>query len=206
MQLIRFDTWTRRAGTGVVLCALLAGAPSQGSAQQPVPVPTQPVPSGSPGDVSIAAYRLPTLAIVQPSGATTVPVDRPVLVFRFAPGEPNDPIDLASFAVTVDGRDRSRSFKVTSGEAWGSLASDAAAASDSALALGIHHVSARICSARGACGVLVTSLTVVPSEVVSSISNPAAEGIAADSASSASSRRRRVIDALLAALRKLISP
>jgi hypothetical protein len=159
-----------------------------------------------PGDVSVAPYRPPSIALVQPSAASTVPSDRPVVVFRFAPGEPNDPLDLASFAVTVDGRDRTRSFQVTGAEAWGSLSGDATVGSDSVLALGIHQVSARICSARGACGVLVTSLTVVPSEVVSQTSNPAAEGVAADSSSSVSSRRRRVIDVLLAALRKLLSP
>jgi hypothetical protein len=133
--------------------------------------------------------------------------DRPVIVFRFAPGEPNDPIDLASFAVTVDGRDRTPSFQVTGGEAWGSLAGDASAQSDSSLTLGTHQISARICSARGACGVIVSSLTVVPSQVEAQPPLPAAEGAAADSSgSSASSRRRRVIDAILAALRKLLSP
>lgn len=206
MQLIRFDTWTCRAGAGVMLFALLVGAPSQGSAQQPAPDPMQPGSPSVPGGVATTPYRPPTIALVQPSGAATVPSDRPAVVFRFAPGEPNDPIDLASFAVTVDGRDRTRSFQVTSGEAWGSLSGDPIAGSDSALALGTHQVSARICSARGACGVLVTSLAVIPSGVVSQTSNPAAEGAAADSSSSASSRRRRVIDAILAALTKLLSP
>jgi hypothetical protein len=189
-----------------MLCALLAGAPSQGSAQQPVPNPAQP-PSSVGGDAAVAAYRLPMIVLVQPAGAGTVQRDRPVIVFRFAPGEPNDPIDLASFAVTVDGRDRTRFFQVTGAEAWGSLAGDASAQSDSALTLGTHQISARICSARGACGVIVSSLTVVPSQVEAQPPLPAAEGAAADSAgSSASSRRRRVIDAILAALRKLLSP
>jgi hypothetical protein len=150
---------------------------------------------------------LPTIALVQPSGAATLTNDRPVVVFRFVPGEPNDPIDLASFAVTVDGRDRTPSFQVTSAEAWGSLAEGPAVSTDSSLALGTHQISARICSARGACGVLVTSLTIVPSQLESRASQPAAEGAAADSSgSSASSRRRRVIDAVLAALSKLLSP
>jgi hypothetical protein len=186
-----------------MLCALLAGAPSQGSAQQPAPVPTQPPPSSEAGGVAISAYRLPTIALVQPWGAASLPSDRPVVVFRFVPGEPNDPIDLASFSVTVDGRDRSRAFQITAGEAWGSLAGDPAMGSDS-LALGTHQMSARVCSARGACGVLVTSLTVVPSQLQSQPAHPAAEGTAADT--SASSRRRRVIDVILAALRKLLSP
>jgi hypothetical protein len=187
-----------------MLSAVLVGAPSQGSAQQPVPGPTQPLPSSTLGGIEIAAYRLPTMALVQPAGAATLPSDRPVVVFRFAPGEPNDPLDLASFAVTVDGRDRTPSFQVTGFEAWGSLAGDGPVSTDSSIALGIHQMTARICSARGACGVLVTSLTILPSQLQSQTSNPVAEGVAAES--SASSRRRRVIDAILAALRKLLSP
>jgi hypothetical protein len=206
MQLIRFHRGNSRVGAGVMLCALLAGAPSQGSAQQPVPVPTQSSPSSVDGGIAATAYRLPTIALVQPAGAATLPSDRPVVVFRFAPGEPNDPIDLASFAVTVDGRDRTRSFQVTGAEAWGSLVGDGTGRTDATLALGTHQIGARICSARGACGVLVTSLTIVPSQLESQTSNPAAEGAAADSSSSASSRRRRVLDAALAALRKLLSP
>lgn len=207
MQYIGLHRGQCRVGAGVVLCALLAGAPSQGSAQQPVPGPTQPPPSNPGSDPMPGAYRLPVIVLVQPAGAATVQRDRPVIVFRFGAGEPNDPIDLASFAVTVDGRDRTRSFQVTGAEAWGSLAGDVAAQSDSSLALGTHQVSARICSARGACGVIVSSLTVVPSQLESPSPHPAAEGAAADSSgSSASSRRRRVIDAILLALRKLLSP
>jgi hypothetical protein len=206
MQHIQIHRGKCRVGAGVALCALLAGASSQGSAQQPVPNPAHP--PASPGvEPTLGAYRLPAIVLVQPAGAATVQRDRPIVVFRFTPGEPNDPIDLASFAVTVDGRDRTRFFQVTSAEAWGSLAGDAAGQSDSSLALGTHQISARICSARGACGVIVSSLTVVPSQVASQPPLPAAEGAAADSAnSSASSRRRRVIDAILVALRKLLSP
>jgi hypothetical protein len=158
------------------------------------------------GEVAVSPYRLPAIVLVQPSSAATLPQDRPVAVFRFAPGEPNDPIDLASFAVTVDGHDRSRSFQVTAVEAWGSLTGGAVASSDSSLTLGMHQISARICSARGACGVLVTSLTIAPSQLESQHPNPAAEGSAADSSTSSSSRRRRVMDAIVAALRKLLSP
>jgi hypothetical protein len=86
-----------------MLCALLAGAPSQGSAQQPVPAPA---PSSSPAP----AYRPPALALVQPAAGGSVPQDRPVVVFRFAAGEPNDLIDVRSFAVAVDGHDRTQLF------------------------------------------------------------------------------------------------
>lgn len=207
MQYIRIHRWKCRVGPGVTLCALLAGAPSQGSAQQPVPDPAQQPPSSAGSDPALARYRLPTIVLVQPAGAATVQRDRPVIVFRFAAGEPNDPIDLASFAVTVDGRDRTQFFQVTGVEAWGSLASDAGGQRDSSLALGTHQVSARICSARGACGVIVSSLTIVPSQLESQSPHSAAEGAAADSsANSASSRRRRVIEAVLAALQKLLRP
>ena len=207
MQYIRIHRGKCRVGAGVTLCAVLVGAPSQGSAQQPVPGPAHPQTSSPGSDSVLGAYRLPTIMLVQPAGAAAVQRDRPVVVFRFAPGEPNDPIDLASFAVTVDGRDRTRFFQVTGAEAWGSLAAGAVGHTDSSLVLGTHQISARICSARGACGVIVNSLTVVPSQIEPQSPLPAAEGASAgSSASSASSRRRRVIDALLSALRKLLSP
>src|SRR5688500_18148450 len=139
MQHIWIHRGKCRVGAGVALWVLLAGAPSQGSAQQPAPVPTQPPGSGAPGQAMVAAYRLPTIALVQPSGAPTLPSDKPVVVFRFAPGEPNDPIDLASFAVTVDGRDQTRSFQVTASEAWGTLAGGAGVPNDSLLTFGSHH-------------------------------------------------------------------
>lgn len=205
MQRVRCHRKHCRVGAGVLLCATLVGAPSQGSAQQPVPGPPQS-PSIGDGGVTVAAYRVPTIALVQPAGAATLPQDRPVVVFRFGPGEPNDPIDLASFAVTLDGGDRTQSFQVTGVEAWGSLAGAAAVQSDSSLALGTHQISARICSARGACGVLVSSLTIVASQLESQKPHPAAGVPAVDSSTSVSSRRRRVIEAVLAALRKLLSP
>jgi hypothetical protein len=203
-----FAPWNRnyrRIGACTALCTFaVVGAPSQGSAQQPVPVPAQPSPPGTAGGVAVAAYRVPTIGLAQPSGAALLPQDRPVVVFRFAPGEPNDPIDLASFTVSVDGHDQTRSFQVTASEAWGSLLGGVPR--DSSAALGTRQVTARICSARGACGVLVTSLTIVPSQLESRTPHPAAEGAAADGSSSASSRRRRVVDAVLAALRRLLSP
>ena len=53
--------------------------------------------------------------------AGSVPQDQPLVVFRFAPGEPADPVDLASFAVVVDDSARTALFHVTQGEAWGRL-------------------------------------------------------------------------------------
>lgn len=197
MRIVSFNGW-RGVMTGVALFVALATQPASGLSQQPAPDATQ---------IPAAPYRLPIITLVQPAGAAVMTQDRPIVVFRFIQGEPNDPIDLASFAVTVDGRDRTRSFHVTGTEAWGSLTGEAATQNDSSLTLGTHQIRARICSARGACGVIVSSLTVVPSQLESQSPHPAAEGAAADSAHrSASSRRRRAIDVILDAIRKLLSP
>lgn len=102
-------------------------------------------------------YRSPTIALVHPAQTGTVPRDRPVIVFRFAPGESDDPIDARSFAVTVDGVDRSARFQVASHEAWGSMAG--APETDSTLDTGPHAVAARICSVRGSCA--TTAATVI---------------------------------------------
>jgi hypothetical protein len=141
---------------GVAL-AIIAIHPS-GAAQEPVipsPAPQSPV-------VQLPAYRLPALALVQPAAGGNVPSDKPVVVFRFAPGEPNDPIDVRSFAVGVDGHDRTHLFQVNGGEAWGPLAPPDA---ESALEPGSHEIAARICSSRGACADVSATVLVVPSVV-----------------------------------------
>jgi hypothetical protein len=56
-------------------------------AQQP---PASPPATNAP---VLAAYRAPTIALVQPPAGGSVPQDKPVVVFRFAAGEPDDPID-----------------------------------------------------------------------------------------------------------------
>ena len=124
-----------------------------------------------------------------------MPQDRPVLVFRFAPGEPSDPIDAASFRVAVDGRDRTAQFQVASGEAWGPIA-DAATAGAAPLPAGVHQVAARICSTRGACGTVDVSVTAVPAAVTSS-AEPA-------QAASKPSRRSRLLALLIDASKKLL--
>jgi hypothetical protein len=180
-----------------MLCAMLAiGAPSRGTAQQPVPGP------------STVPYRAPGIALVQPASEATLPQDKPVVVFRFAQGEPNDPIDLASFAVAVDGHDRTRLFQVTAAEAWGPLSASVDRPNDASLAPGVHQLTARICSARGACAFTTASIAIVPGTSASqSTSQPAAAGVSADSSEKpAPSRRRRIIDALVAAAKKLLTP
>lgn len=164
-------------------------------------VAQQPVPESAP----IAPYRPPRIALVQPGADATLPQDRPVVVFRFMPGEPEDPIDASSFRVLVDGVDRTQRFQIAAGEAWGPLGDGAVARTAEvlserdtahAIAVGRHHLSARICSSRGACATVEHSITVVPPHAASS---------AADS-TQRSSRRARVIDALLDGLKRILNP
>ena len=103
------------------------------------------------------SYRSPTIAIVQPHAGGAIPQDKPVVMFRFASGEPGDPIDAASFAVALDGVDRTVGFQVSATEGWGALVSGTREAT---LALGSHVLEARICSARGACATTSTAIVV----------------------------------------------
>ena len=166
----------------VAVAIVAAAAATSGGAQQ-APSPATPLPP----------YRSPALALVQPAAGGSVPQDRPVVVFRFAPGEPNDPIDVRSFAVTVDGQDRTGLFQVSVSEAWGSL--NRVDHDSSLFDTGPHQLAARICSARGACAELSATVSVVPSAV---------EGVDAELPRSA--RRRKVLNALLDAIRKILVP
>lgn len=143
---------------------------------------------------AITAYRAPVIALVQPGGGGTVAQDRPTVVFRFLPGEAGDPLDVRSFAVAVDGADRTPLFQLSATEAWGPLAATAAEGDRSDIALGAHQLAARICSARGVCASVATTVTVVP-----------APGTSAGAATGAS-RRARLFEALLAATRRLVLP
>lgn len=100
-------------------------------------------------------YRAPAVVLAYPARGTALPADKPVVLFRFALREADDPVDVASFRATVDGIDRTAQFRVTSSEAWGSLGDTTAAPATpviAGVATGPHTVAARICSARGACG------------------------------------------------------
>jgi hypothetical protein len=175
-------TWLRVLAFGF---ATIAIGPLSATAQQPEP--GQPSP---PAAMPLATYRPPALALVQPAAGGSVPQDRPAVVFRFAPGEPNDPIDVRSFAVTVDGRDQTRLFQVSAGEAWGPLSPADAAALDA----GAHQLAARICSSRGACAELSATVSVMPSAVEGAEAMPT------------SARRRKLLGALLDAVRKILVP
>jgi hypothetical protein len=170
------DIFRGPARTALALALLVASA-SALFAQQP----------------DLPPYRAPVLALVQPPAGTGLPQDRPVVVLRFAQGEPNDPIDVGSFAIAVDGQDRTRQFQVTASEAWGPLAP--AEASASPIEAGPHQLAARICSARGACTELSATVSVVPPAVVG-----------ADEDGPPDARRRRLLAALLDALRKILTP
>jgi hypothetical protein len=118
-----------------------------------------------------------------------------VVVFRFAQGEATDPIDTKSFAVAVDGEDRSALFQVSATEAWGPIMRLQAEAGGGLIAAGAHELAARICSSRGACATVVATVVVVPPVArAPEASNPQPE------------RRPSALDRLIAIARKLLLP
>lgn len=94
-------------------------------------------------------FRPPSIVLAYPASNGALPADKPLIVFRFAAGDSNDPIDPTAFRATVDGIDRTSHFRVTSTEAWAQLADSSATPG---LTPGSHLVGARVCSVRGACG------------------------------------------------------
>ena len=154
------DHAVRLRGARMAIVAFLLGAvrayPIE--AQQPA-APQQPQLPATTSAV-LAPYRAPVLALVQPVTGT-VTQDKPVVVFRFATGEADDPLDVGSFVVAVDGTDRTALFHTTAVQAWGPLASETQLARGE-LAAGTHRVVARICSTRGACSAAEATLLVLP--------------------------------------------
>jgi len=140
-------------------------------------------------DSALLAYHPPRIALVQPAEGGVLQQDRPVVVIRFAAGEPGDPVDARSFAISVDAKDQTSLFRVSATEAWGPLASF-----PSDLSLGSHEVAARICSARGACSSTTAKVTVASPTVTV---GEAASGKDVTA-------RRRLVDAFLVALRSLL--
>jgi hypothetical protein len=172
---------------------LNAQTPVMPQPQSPLPVPIPQPPPAPPQPVipqpaqPIVGYRSPSIALVQPAAGEVLARDKAVLIFRFAQGESVDPLDASSFAVWVNGSMRTASFQVGATEAWGAL-SDARE-----VAPGAYQVTARICSTRGACGTTAATVTVASSATMPS--EPMGES---------TSRRQRVIDLVLAALKRLI--
>jgi len=177
--------------------------------QQPIPpqpYPGYPVVPSMPGVPAIpgmpahppvlAAYRLPVIAIAQPTEGVVLPDDRPVAILRFAAAEALDPIDALTLQVLVDGEDRTSLFTLAQNEAWGRLSP-----ADELLIPGQHEVRARICSTRGACSVVKATVTVVAT--TSLLQQLGAAGERAR-ATQSPSRRTRVLGAVLQAMRVLI--
>lgn len=180
---VRRDRAARRRWlAGAAGLAAIVSIARVGVAQQPVASPP----------ASITDYRGPMLSLAQPAPGGTVPIDRPVIVFRLAPGSQADPVDARSFAVTVDGESRSGLFQVTATEAWGPIVSPVEGG-QSGSAVGPRQIAARICSVRGACSEIAATVNVIQS---------AAAGVEHPTPN----RKRSVIDLLLAAARKLLEP
>lgn len=173
----------RRAVAALAVCALPRAV--HGQVAQPATQPAVP---------ALAPYRAPVLALVQPVEGGTMPQDKPIVVFRFAQGEVNDPIDARSFSVTRDGIDVTAAFQLSNGDAWGSLDGASLSSAREVLSVGLHHIVARICSARGACGSVATDVNIAPAPASTS-AMPAL-----------TDRRSRLVELLLRASRKLLLP
>lgn len=171
-----------------IAAAMACGLPRLLHAQSPLPMP-QSAPAG------LTAYRTPAIALVQPPNGGTVTQDKPVVMFRFIQGEPDDQLDLRSFAVAVDGKDVTPAFQIAGSDAWGSMAGRADA---SPLSLGAHEVSAQLCSSRGACAIARATVTVLPPLFSGALQSSA-------TAPATASLKRRILDAALNATRRLLT-
>ena len=149
-----------RLSTAASLSALIVGSVGSVAGAQSAPAPA-------------ASVRPPQLQLVQPARGATLPSDRPTVFYRYAPGEPTDPLDDASFRLWIDGVDRSSGVRVGNGEAWGTLGSGRP------LSPGAHLVIARVCSVRGICAAANDVVIAVPTAAVPP-----------DDSSSAAQRRR----------------
>jgi hypothetical protein len=129
----------------------------------------------------------PTLMLVYPGPGVLLPHDNPTVMFRYLAGDSDDPLDLRRFTVYVDGVERTSHFRVTADVAWGLLVSD------SREGIREHTVRARICSVRGICSEVRAMVTVIGS-------SPAPND------GEALQRRRKLIDILLEAARRLMKP
>jgi hypothetical protein len=139
---------------------------------------------------------LPLIVLVQPQDGGTVPVDRPVLAFRFTAADASDQLDLGSLRIVVDSRDATSSFQVTPNEAWGKLDGSALSAT-SPLTTGAHTLTARICSLRGACGTVTATFNV---------SAPTSVAQSAPNAAKSSPGPRGLVGTLVKAARRIIGP
>ena len=115
----------------------------------------------------LTPYRAPAIVLAYPERATALPADKAVVLFRFAPREADDPIDITSFKAAVNGVDRTDRFHITSSEAWGTLGDTGttpSVAPQPQVTSGPHTIGARVCSVRGACSALTVVVDVRPWE------------------------------------------
>ncbi len=186
----RFTHFFRRRAPTVRIAAALVAC----SFARPLRAQS-PTPPTSGQTTAIAPYRAPSIALVEPLDGGVIYQDRPVIVLRFAIGEATDPIDASSFTIDVDGADRTKLFQTSASEAWGPLAP--VAAGDPPLGAGSHHISARICSSRGACAMTQATVSAIPAAA-------SAAAIAAPAAGR--SLHQRLLDAALNAARRILVP
>lgn len=195
----------------IARAAVVAAAASTVTAVAAAQVPTAPADTAK-------SYRSPSIILVQPAPERGIPADRPVVVFRFAQWEADDPVDATSLRVWVDGEDRSRSFQLANGEARGSLASrltsgdSATTAGNPALVTpGVRLVVARLCSTRGVCGEARAPVTVLPAvdaagALVRAATDSAKAIAVGPGAAVKKSIGKKILDALLGGVRKLLAP
>lgn len=95
-----------------------------------------------------ADVALPVISLVQAPSGGNVRGDEPVLVLRFAVGEPDDPVNVRRFAITVDGEDRTTRFRGAVIEVRGVVLAHADGVSSEG---STGDATGSRCSARGAC-------------------------------------------------------
>jgi hypothetical protein len=171
--------------------------------------------AGFPPDSATA----PVIRLVEPVPGGSIPLERPQIRYQFQPGS-GGAADPSSFRVLVNGEDRSRGFSVSPAGASGSIAGPTAAGSPP-LTPGVHLVTATVCSTSRACSsttaaVVVSSMPTTPTPNTQPGDGPpppagAPAGAATSTRAPASggaekTKRRRLAEAIHAALGKLIAP
>jgi hypothetical protein len=129
----------------------------------------------------------PRLMLAYPPPGVPLPHDNATVMFRYLTGDPGDPLDFRRFAVSVDGVERTSHFRVTADVAWGFIVGGAREG------IREHTVRARICSVRGLCSEVTAIVAVVGSHE-------------APNGGEAHARRRKMIDIVLEAARRLMKP
>jgi hypothetical protein len=169
---------------------------------------------GQQAPTPVASYRPPVIVLAAPSAGASVPADKPVIVVRFAAGEPDDAIDPSSLRVSVDGEDRTLLLQLGSAEAWGPLARDTTTSQSlrvaspgvPLIAPGVHLVHVRLCSMRGVCAAFDTPVTVAPPDATLAAARAPSPPDSATKQHARLSMLHRVIDLVIVGARKLLVP